>query len=89
MCHGMRMRRFDRLVQVQLDEGRYRKVAGEAARRRVSVATVIREAIDDLPAEPNRRRTAIAEILAADPMPVPVDPADVRREIDTAHELTE
>ena len=84
----MRMRRSDRRVQLLLDEARYRKVAQEARRRHVSVAAVIREAIDDLPAEPNRRRTAIAEILAADPMPVPLDPADIRREIDAAHEPT-
>jgi phage terminase large subunit-like protein len=78
------MRNLDRRVHLLLDEARYRKVAGEARRRHVSVAAIIREAIDCLPAEADRRGAAIAAILAADPMPVPVDPADLRREIDAA-----
>jgi hypothetical protein len=81
------MRTLERRVHLLLDQPRYRKVAGEAKRRRVSMATVIREAIDRLPADADQRRAAIAEILAADPMPVPVDPADLRRELDVAHEL--
>ena len=85
----MRMHNLDRRVQLLLDEARYRKVAREARRRHVSVAAVIRDAIDDLPAEADRRRAAIAEILAADPMPLPVDPADLRREIDAFHERAE
>ena len=40
------MRNLERRVHLLLDEPRYRKVAGEARRRRVSVATVIRDAID-------------------------------------------
>jgi hypothetical protein len=82
----MHMRNLDRRVQLLLDEGRYRKLAGEAKRRHVSVATVIREAIDHMPADADHRRAAIAEVLAAEPMPVPVDPADLRRELDTARD---
>jgi hypothetical protein len=82
------MRSLERRVHLLLDEPRYRKVAGEARRRHVSVATVIREAIDALPADEDQRRAAIAEILAADPMPVPLDPADLRREIEAGHERT-
>jgi hypothetical protein len=84
----MRMRNLERRVQLLLDEPRYRKVTGEARRRHVSVASVIREAIDRLPAEADRRRAAIAEILAAEPMPLPADPAQLRRELDGAHERT-
>lgn len=80
------MHSLDRRVQLLLDETRYRKVAGEAKRRQVSVAAVIREAIDGLPASADRRRDAIAELLAADTMPVPGDPSDLRRELDEAHE---
>jgi len=80
------MRNLDRRVQLLLDEPRYRKVAGEATRRHVSVATVIREAIDRLPADADLRRAAIAGVLAAPPMAVPAAPADLRRELEAAHE---
>lgn len=80
------MRNLERRVQLLLDEPRYRKVAGEARRRHVSVAAVIREAIDRLPAGADRRRAAIAEILAAESMPLPADPAELRRELDAARE---
>lgn len=82
----MHMRKLDRRVHLLLDEPRYRKVTGEAGRRNVSVASVIREAIDRLPEGAGRRRAAIAEILAAAPMPLPADPAELRRELDLAHE---
>ena len=82
----MCMRYLERRVQLLLDEPRYRKVAGEARRRRVSVASVIREANDRLPVEIQLRRTAIAEILAAEPMPLPTDPSELRRELDAAQE---
>lgn len=80
------MLNLDRRVQLMLDEARYRKVVQEAARRQVSVASVIREAIDRLPEQAGRRRDAIAEILAAEAMPVPDDPAEFRGEIDREHE---
>jgi hypothetical protein len=77
---------LDRRVQVLLDEGRYRKVASEAERRGISIGAVIREAVDRLPADADVRRAAIEAILAAEPMPVPADPADLRRELDAAHD---
>jgi hypothetical protein len=86
MSQRMHMRNLDRRVQLLLDEPRYRKLTGEAKRRRVSVAAIIREAIDQLPADADRRRAAIAEVLAAEPMALPADPAELRREIDAAHE---
>ncbi|MBA2570284.1 MAG: ribbon-helix-helix protein, CopG family [Chloroflexi bacterium] len=77
---------LDRRIQLLLDEPRYRKLAREARRRRVSVAAVIREAIDHLPAEADQRRVAIEEVLAAEPMTVPLDPADLRQELNSAHD---
>jgi hypothetical protein len=84
MCYCMCM--LDRRVQILLDENRYQKVAREAGKRRVSIAAVIREAIDQLPADPDRRRAAVAALLGAEPMPVPGDPAALRRELDAAHD---
>jgi len=72
--------------QILLDEARYRKVTREAERRGTSVASVIREAIDRLPDDLEKRRAAIEAILAAEPVPVPDDPEDLRREIDAAHD---
>lgn len=80
------MRNLDRRVQLLLDGPRYRKLTGEATRRRVSVAAIIREAIDQLPADAERRRAAIAEVLAAEPMAVPSDPAELRSELDAVHD---
>ena len=69
-----------RRLHFLLDDSRYQKLAREAERRGVPVAALIREAIDRLLVESERRRAAVAAILAASPMPVPADPADVRRE---------
>lgn len=82
----MHMPPLDRRVQLLLDEPRYRKLRGEAKRRRVSVAALIREAIDQLPADADQRRAAIAAVLAAEPMTLPADPAELRRELDAAHD---
>lgn len=71
-----------RRLHILLDEDRYRRVAAEASARGVSVARVIREAIDALlPADRGRRARAARRILAAPPMPVP-DPDELRREMD-------
>jgi hypothetical protein len=78
----MHMPNLERRVQILLDEPRYRRVAGEAKRRRVSVATVVRDAIDQMTSGSETRRDAIAGILAAEPMAVPADPAELRRELD-------
>ena len=86
MCMCYRMRMLDRRVQILLDEDRYRKVAREAERRGVSVAAVVREAIDRLPSHAEQRRAAVAAVLAAEAMAVPADPADLRRELDAARD---
>ncbi len=80
------MHMLDHRVQILLDDERYRKVAREAKRRGVSIAAVIREALDRLPADAEVRRTAIDAILAAESMSVPADPAELRRELDAGHD---
>lgn len=82
----MLMHNLDRRVHLLLDDLRYRKLTSEAKRRQVSVAAVIREAIDQLPADADQRRAAIAEVLAAEPMALPTDPGELRREVDAAHD---
>jgi hypothetical protein len=74
---------LERRLQILLDEARYQRVAAEARHRGVSVASVIREAIDRaLPASSPRRRAAARRILDAPDMPVPPDPSELRAELD-------
>ena len=73
-------------MHLLLDERRYRKVAAAASRQEISVAAVIRQAIDQLPDDMERRRAAIDAILEAPRIQVPADPADLRRELDDAHD---
>lgn len=76
---------MDRRLQLLLDEERYERVAAAAKRQRVSVGTVIRDAIDaSLVTENQNRADAAAFILAAEPMAVPtVD--KLRKELDELH----
>lgn len=77
---------LERRLQILIDEGRYRRIASLATARGVSVATVVREAIDrGLPAEPARRARAMRRILAAEPMVVP-DVAALRQELGDLHD---
>ena len=65
------MHMLSRRLQLLLDEGRYRRIAAAAGRRKVSVATVVRDAIDrDLAGPEIRRREAGKRILRATPMPI-------------------
>ena len=77
---------LDRRVPLLLDETRYHKVASVAQREGISVGAVIREAIDGMPPDQDRRQRAVEAILSAAPMSVPTDPADIRRELDDAHD---
>lgn len=71
-----------RRLQLLLDEERYSRVAAAASAQRVSVATVIRDAIDaSLPPSGRSREAAGAAILGAEPMEVP-EPEELRRELD-------
>ena len=84
-----RQGRLRRRVPLLLDQARYRKVASAARREGVSVGAVIREAIDAMPPDQRRRQRAVDTILSAAPMSVPDDPADIRRELDDAHDHDE
>lgn len=77
---------LERRVQILLDEERYQRVMREAKRRGVSAGAVIRAAIDELPADLERRRAGTDAILAAEPTPVPTDPANLRAELDAGHD---
>lgn len=70
---------FNRRLQILLDEERYERVQALARQRGMSVATVIREAIDrGLPAAQQRRSAAARRILAA----APVEVGDLLAELD-------
>lgn len=69
-------------LQILLDDERHQRIMQVARERGVSVATVVREAIDRGVSNPDaRRRAAGQRILAAADMPVP-DVAELRRELD-------
>lgn len=76
------MRMYDRRLQILLDEERYRRLSVHAAERNLSIAAVIREAIDaGLPASQRGRKAAVSDLLGAAPMPVP-KPAALLAELD-------
>ena len=83
------MSMFNVRLQVLIDEGRARRLDAEAARRGVSVATLVREGIDSVLPQgptPEERRAAIQRILAAPKIDVPEDPEDLRREINEMYD---
>jgi Ribbon-helix-helix protein, copG family len=74
-----------RRVQILLDEDRYERLATEARSRKVSVAEVVREAIDrTLPLRWPARGAAGLAILDAPSMPVPETVEDLKAEIDAS-----
>jgi len=73
---------LDHRLQILLDADRHARLVAVARERGVSVATVVREAIDrGLPAPDTRRRAAARRLLAAEPMPVP-EPSELSVELD-------
>jgi hypothetical protein len=77
MCMALEHR-----LQILLDDERHRRLVSAARERGVSVATIVREAIDRGLARPDaRRRSAAARLLEADDMPVG-DPRELREELD-------
>ncbi len=73
---------LERRLQVLLDEERHRRLVAVASERGVSVATVVREAIDRGLASPDSvRRDAAARILDAEDMAVG-DPDELRAELE-------
>jgi len=70
---------LDHRLQILLDADRHARLLAVARERGVSVATVVREAIDrGLPAPDSQRRAAADRLLAAEPMAVPVRDGLVR-----------
>jgi predicted DNA-binding protein len=69
-------------LQILIDDERHQKLTATAKARGVSVATVVREAIDrNVDDASERRRRAGARILAADPMEVG-SAEEIRAELD-------
>ena len=74
---------YERRLQILLDEPRYRRVASAARERRLSVAAVIRDAIDvALPGDRDAKRAAADALLRAEPMPVPETVEELKAELD-------
>ena len=73
---------LDHRLQILIDDERHRRISAAAQERGVSVATIVREAIDRGLANPDARREAAGRrLLQAPDMPVP-EPADLRAELD-------
>jgi len=80
-CYSMLMLKTRRL-QVLIDEEQYRRLEAAAARRKVPVAVVVREALDArLALHPSERQAAAEAVLSAPRMKVP-DLAELRAELD-------
>jgi hypothetical protein len=73
---------LERRLQILLDDERHRRLVAIAEERGVSVAAVVREAIDrGLPMSDGRRRAAGQRLLDAPDMPVP-EPRELVAELD-------
>jgi hypothetical protein len=69
-------------LQILLDDERHRRISAIARERGVSVATVVREAIDRGASEgPGKRQSAVRRLLDAPDMAVP-DVAALHNELD-------
>lgn len=76
---------LDRRLQILIDDARYRRLEAVARERRLSVAAVIRDAIDAaLPADLGAKRRAAAALLAVEPMDVPGTVEELKAELDDA-----
>jgi hypothetical protein len=77
---------LDHRLQILIDDERHRRISTVARERGVSVATVVREAIDRGLRSPDTRRDAAARrLLSAPDMEVPTV-GELRRELDAMHE---
>lgn len=69
-------------LQILLDDEQHRRITATAHDRGVSVADVVREAIDrSIAARASRRKSAGQRLLDAPDVPV-ADPAELRLELD-------
>jgi hypothetical protein len=74
---------LNRRLQILIDDARYRRLEAVARARRLSVAAVIRDAIDAaLPADLAKKQRAASALLAAEPMPVPETVEELKAELD-------
>lgn len=84
-CYSMSMSLEHRL-QILIDDERHRRISAAARERGVSVATVVREAIDRGLVSPEaQRRAASRRLLDAPDMPVP-EPQELRAELDASRD---
>lgn len=73
---------LSRRLQILIDDDRFSRLEREAARRRVAVAVLVRDAIDaSFPATTAARQAAAQKILEAVPTEVP-EPDELRAELD-------
>ncbi len=73
---------MDHRLQILIDDDRHRRIAAAARERGVSIATIVREAIDRGLGSPDRKRSAAGRrLLEAPDMPVP-EPDGLRDELD-------
>ncbi len=76
------MSMYSHRLQILLDDGRHERVAAAARQRGVSVATVVRDAIDrGLPSGDGSRKAAARRLLEAPDMPVPT-PTELKEELE-------
>jgi hypothetical protein len=69
-------------LQILIDDERLARLEAEAARRKLPVSVLVRDAIDAAyPVDAVTRQAAARRILSAEPMPVPEVRA-LRRELD-------
>jgi hypothetical protein len=69
-------------LQILIDDDRHQRIAAVAQERGVSVATIVREAIDRGLANPDLKRLAAGRrLLDAPDMPVP-EPGELRFELE-------
>lgn len=74
---------LERRLQILIDEPRYRRLVARAREQDTSVSAVIRDAIDAaVPDDLAKKRAALKEILAAEPMPVPETVEELKAELD-------
>jgi hypothetical protein len=74
---------LNRRLQILIDDARYRRLEAVARARRLSVAAVIRDAIDAaLPVDLPKKQHAARALLAAEPMPVPETVEELKAELD-------
>jgi len=75
---------LDHRLQILIDDERHRRISAAAQQRGVSIATVVREAIDrGLANSDSQQQAAGRRLLDAPDMTVP-EPADLRAELDAA-----